>query len=343
MAAVRQRLDHGLRGWPGLLLLVGGLLVGCAGQTKVAVVAPPLAPKRVESPLLPVAAGPGGGRRDAAGTWDWMFRSTTQQGDLRVEQEEWHLAQQGVRLSGYYQRQVVTLSSDQRPFRCNGMLAFVQNTRVRVEGELQSDGLRLREVGADADKGPCDDGNRNLTSYSGQLQGDSLLLSFAPGAEQHLVRRPVGSPIIPLRPESAPPVSEPAEELLATVPIDGVWDWQFRAVDPEGDLHIEHEEWHLQETSAAISGYYQRTLERRRPSGVFPCNGSPQIKTTTRYAVKGQRFGSKVTISEVDYQTQGGPCDNAARRLEQYQGAVLPEGQLMLSWGSGQQTLRKRR
>jgi hypothetical protein len=249
-----------------------------------------------------------------------------------------------VRLFGYYHRQVVTLSSDQRPFRCNGMLAFVQTARVRVVGELRDGGVSLREVGADVEKGPCDDGNRNLTTYSGKLQGDSLTLSFATGSEQHLVRRPAGSPIAPLVPEGSPtPAVDSGEEGLASASLDGVWDWQFRAVDPEGDLHIEREEWHLSEKSAEISGYYQRTLERRRSSGVFSCNGSSHIKTTTRYVVKGQRFGSKLTLSELDFQTQSGPCDNTSRRLEQYQGAVLPEGQLLLNWGSGQQTLRKRR
>ena len=32
---------------------------------------------------------------DTSGVWDWMFRSTDDQGDMRVEQEEWHLVQKG--------------------------------------------------------------------------------------------------------------------------------------------------------------------------------------------------------------------------------------------------------
>src|SRR5581483_6270061 len=35
---------------------------------------------------------------DASGVWDWMFRSTDDQGDMRVEQEEWHLLQRGSRV-----------------------------------------------------------------------------------------------------------------------------------------------------------------------------------------------------------------------------------------------------
>jgi hypothetical protein len=280
-------------------------------------------------------------RRTAAGTWDWVFRSTTQQGDLRIEQEEWHLQQEGPRIFGYYHRQVVTLSSDQRPFRCNGMLAFVNNTRVRVVGELREGGLELREIGADVDKNPCDDGSRNLTSYVGKLEGDSLVLVFAAGGGQHLVRRPPGSPILPLAPGGGPKAA--GDEDLSAVAIEGVWDWQFRAVDPEGDLHLEHEEWHLVEKSAEITGYYERKLQRKRSVGVFACNNNAVINSTTRYVVKGQRFGNKLTLTEVDYQTQPGPCENRARRLDTYQGTLIPDGQLLLSWGGGQQTLRKRR
>lgn len=283
------------------------------------------------------------GSRSAAGTWDWVFRSTTQQGDMRIEQEEWHLQQEGPRVFGYYHRQVMTLSSDQRPFRCNGMLAFVNNTRVRVIGELREGNVELREIGADADKNPCDDGARNLTSYIGKLDGDALVLTFASGGGQHLVRRPAGSPILPLVPGGRPASSSGSEEEVSATAVEGVWDWQFRAVDPEGDLHIEHEEWHLSEKSAEITGYYERKLERRRSVGVFACNNNAVINTTTRYVVKGQRFGNKLTLTEVDYQTQPGPCENRARRLDSYQGTLIPDGQMLLSWGGGQQTLRKRR
>ena len=323
---------------------LGLVLVGCANRANVKWVPPPQAPHRAaqpegekEAPRKSVATQ--GKSRDASGTWDWVFRSTTQQGDLRVEQEEWHLDQQNARVFGYYHRQVVTLSADQRPFRCNGMLAFVNNSRVRVIGEIHDGALELHEVGVDAEKSPCDDGARNLTNYTGRLEGDSLVLLFGAGTGQHLVRRQENSPIVPLHPSGDFNVRE---EELAAVPIAGVWDWQFRAVDPDGDLHFESEEWHLVEKNAEITGYYERTLERRRTSGVFACNGSALIKTKTRYMVKGQRFGGKLTLSEIDYQTEPGPCENRARRLDSYQGSLLPDGQLLLSWPGGKQTLRKR-
>ncbi len=98
---------------PWLLLL----FTGCAAHRP----APPrLAAPRAEAPA---AAAPRS-QSDVSGVWDWVHRSQNEQGDLRIEQEEWHLRQDGGRLSGYYDRQVVTLSTDQRPFRCNGSLSF---------------------------------------------------------------------------------------------------------------------------------------------------------------------------------------------------------------------------
>jgi hypothetical protein len=285
--------------------------------------------------------------------WDWISRSTTQQGDLQIEQEEWHLDQQGSRLQGYYHRQVVTMSADQRPFQCNGMLGFIKNIRARVIGEIHDGKVALREVGIDTERNPCDSAPRELLSYVGNLQGEELLLQYSTGGEQRLVRRASRSGSLALGASSAEGSrGGDAGELgqrrananaTASEPVDGVWEWQFRAVDADGDLHIEREEWHLTEHNAEIGGYYERTIERQRTSGVFACNGSPRIQSTTRFTVKGQRFGDKVAISEIDYQMTPNPCETGQRRLDNYQGSVLPEGQMMLNWSGGHQILRRKR
>ena len=76
---------------------------------------------------------------DASGVWDWMFRSTDDQGDMRVEQEEWHLAQKAGRIEGYYDRAVTMMSVDERLFRCNQRLGFTKATRVRIAGTVEGD------------------------------------------------------------------------------------------------------------------------------------------------------------------------------------------------------------
>jgi hypothetical protein len=330
-----------------LALCAATVVFGCAAPRSVTAPAVPIAPapsapKRLDAAAQAAADAQAELARpsDATGTWDWLYRSSTQQGDVRIEQEEWHLQQEGNKLSGFFYRQVLMLSADQRPFRCNGMLGFAVNTRVSIIGELQGGRVSLREVGIDTDKNPCDDGRRELFTYAGQLRGDSLVLKLPPGQEQHLVRRSARAgttAMMSIGPERGD--SSPQD---ASLPLAGAWEWQFRAADPDGDLHVEREEWHLSESGNEISGYYIRLLERRRSSGVFACNNSPLIQGSTRYLVKGHRFGNKISIAEVDYQTTPGPCENGARRLEQYQGTLHPEGTLALSWTGGSQTLRRK-
>lgn len=321
--------------WSPLLVLLSVPLLGlgaCATTGRRPAGAAASAVQSAPPPAAPRVA-------DASGVWDWVVRSTTQQGDLQVEQEEWHLEQQGSRLAGYYHRQVMTLSTDQRPFQCNGMLGFIKNVRARLSGEIRDGQVTLREVGVDTERNPCDNRQRELLSYVGRLQGEELVLQFDAGGEQRLVRRPAGSSSLSLAGEGRSRGLGP----LARESIDGLWEWQFRAVDAEGDLQAEREEWHLSEKNAEITGYYERTIERQRLGGVYPCSGTPQIKTTTRFLLKGQRFGDKLSLSEIDYQRQPGPCDAGQHRLDSYQGSVLPEGQLLLNWHGGSQILRRKR
>jgi hypothetical protein len=277
-----------------------------------------------------------------AGVWDWVHRSQAEGGDLRIEQEEWHLEQQDGKLSGYYDRQVVMLSGDQRPYRCNGALGFTKTTRVRLQGMIQGQQVHIREVAADAQQHPCDTGNRALLSYIGQLQGDSLLLRFPPGGTQFLTRRPPGVRMAGIGGQGPGP--EPAAAALAArVPLAGVWEWELQSVDADGDLRVEREEWHLEESDANLTGYYERTVLRERPGGTFLCNGKGQIHSVTQYKIRGQRFGDRLSVSEIDYRAQPGPCDNTMRRLDTYQGTISPTGQeILLSWGPGSQLLKRR-
>jgi hypothetical protein len=282
---------------------------------------------------------------DASGTWDWMFRSTDDQGDMRVEQEEWHLAQKGVHIDGYYDRAVTMMSVDERLFRCNQRLGFTKTTRVRVAGQIEGDRIVLREVGFEAKPGPCDDGARNLVAYIGVLRGATLALRWGPEAGQTLVRRTDGGHT-PLSPnENGGDVRQASMQSTDTpAAVGGTWVWELRSIDAEGDERLEREEWHLAENPEGLSGYYDRTVARVRGDGSnFVCNGQPRYETTTRYNVSGQRFGDKLTLTEVDYKAARSPCDNALRRLDTYQGHVADADSLILSWGPGNQLLRRKK
>ena len=274
-----------------------------------------------------------------------MFRSTDDQGDMRVEQEEWHLRQRAGRIEGYYNRAVTMMSVDERLFRCNQRLGFTKSTRVRVAGQIEGDRVVLREVGFEAKPGPCDDGARNLVAYIGVLRGATLALRWGPEAGQTLVRRTDGgrSPLVPS--EIGGDVQTASMQTSdAPAPIAGTWTWELRSIDAEGDERTEREEWHLTETPDGVNGYYDRTVARVRGDGSnFVCNGQPRYETTTRYDVSGQRFGDKLTLTETDYKAPRSPCDNALRRLDTYQGHVADADSLILSWGPGNQLLRRKK
>ncbi len=282
---------------------------------------------------------------DASGTWDWMFRSTDDQGDMRVEQEEWHLAQKAGHIEGYYDRAVTMMSVDERLFRCNQRLGFTKTTRVRVAGQIEGDRIVLREVAFEAKPGPCDDGARNLVAYIGVLHGATLALRWGPEAGQTLVRRTDGghSPLAPGQTGGdVQQASMQSQEPSAA--LGGTWVWELRSIDAEGDERLEREEWHLAESSDGVNGYYDRTVRRVRGDGTaFVCNGQPRYETTTRYNVSGQRFGDKLTLTETDYKAARSPCDNALRRLDTYQGHVADADSLILSWGPGNQLLRRKK
>ncbi len=282
---------------------------------------------------------------DASGTWDWMFRSTDDQGDMRVEQEEWHLSQKGGRIDGYYDRAVTMMSVDERLFRCNQRLGFTKTTRVRVAGQIEGDRIVLREVGFEAKPGPCDDGARNLVAYIGVLRGATLALRWGPEAGQTLVRRTDGghAPLAPADIGGGDVRQASMQTSDAPGPIGGTWVWELRSIDAEGDERLEREEWHISESADGLSGYYDRTVARVRGDGTnFVCNGQPRYETTTRYNVSGQRFGDKLTLTETDYKASRSPCDNALRRLDTYQGHVADADSLILSWGPGNQLLRRK-
>jgi hypothetical protein len=337
----------------------GHLLVAAAGGRRMSRLAVSLlalaplacaAPKpQVKAPVaqLPPAAVPLAAAPDASGVWDWMFRSTDDQGDMRVEQEEWHLLQHGTRVDGYYDRAVTMMSTDERLFRCNQKLGFTKVTRVRISGQLEGEHILLREIGFEAKPGPCDDGARNLVEYRGVLRSGTLALRWGPEAGQTLVRRADGNhaPLAKADELGGVPDENDATRASAqsSAAVEGTWEWELRSIDAEGDERTEREEWHLTETADGIRGYYDRTVRRIRGDGAFPCNGEAKYETSTRYTVVGQRFGEKLMLTEVDYKAEPSRCDNALRRLDSYQGHVADPDSLVLSWGPGNQLLHRKK
>jgi len=337
---VRQVVSRSLV-WLGLsaVAVLGGCAHPHAAVPKTATARAPAAPEPDKS-LSP----------DASGVWDWSFFSRDEQGDERFEREEWHIVQRGARIEGYYDRVVDMRSIDERLFRCNQKLSFTKYTRVRVAGRVEGNRVQIREVAFDAKPGPCDDGARNLVEYRGVIAGGNLALRWGSEGGQTLVRR-VDTRQMPLA-ESSGMVErgagDGATRQAANAPaegaLDGTWEWELRSIDAEGDERVEREEWHLTETADGIRGYYDRTVKRVRGEATpFACNGEKRFETATRYTVVGQRAGDRLMITEIDYKSEKTPCDNALRRLDTYHGKLSDPNTLILSWGPGNQLLRRRR
>lgn len=259
-----------------------------------------------------------------AGAWFWANRSVGPQGDLQFEQEEWALDVEKNNIAGFYDRTVMLLSSDGRPFRCNGEISFTRRTRYAVEGKVQGTKIELRETDYDVEPGPCESGVRMLDAYQGTVSRSQLVLRWT-GGEQVLQRR-------------ATPRSGPQESLDLT----GTWAWEHRAVDANGDRRVQAEEWSIVRSANALRGSYTSVVTITSGSKApFACNGAHEYATRARFEFTGHLEDRRVRLRETGYTVEPTPCDRGLRRLSNYSGTFDGEA-LVLDWGSGRQTLRRR-
>lgn len=272
------------------------------------------------------------------GTWEWIHQGPNQQGDLRLEFETWQLqalaAAGPATLAGEYVRQVVVLSLDGKPFRCNGQLGFVHHVRVRFVGERQTDSWFLRETTAEPAPSACVPQPFRPRTYQARLDGSQLVLTYR-GGEQTLTRR---------QPPDGPQPPQPADDRPPVLPVQGDWFFERRRSENMGgetDQHWEREHLHLSEQNGQLSGFCDRTVERKKGRGVFACSGSPVLRTETRYHLRGLRQGLSFYLVEERYVAQPQPCDNQARRLDAYRGQLMPDGKLLLRWPGGEQLFVK--
>ncbi|MEK6607046.1 MAG: hypothetical protein AABZ30_05230 [Myxococcota bacterium] len=297
---------------PAALLALGAwsALTACAASAP-----------HVSSPATTTAAP-----RSLAGVWVWTHRSVDPIGDVHVEDEAWQLEETPAgQLRGHYDRTVTSIASDGRPYRCNGALTFTRKARYQIEGGVKDRRVTLRETDYEVETGPCEDGRREIDTYEGWLDDAGLLLRW-PGGE-HALRRPAWRPDEPL---PAPPS------------VAGAWSWEHRGIDPEGDRRVEREDWVLEQDGDAIRGHYESVVTLTSASGQpFACGGAAEYATQARFEIAGRIEGGKVHLKEVGVAVQPGPCEPGPRRLGSYIGTI-EEPMLLLDWGSGRQTLRRK-
>jgi|GEM_PF-1459195 len=126
---------------------------------------------------------------DVSGVWIWEHQGAIPTGDEKQEREEWHVDQDGARLSGYYDRVVREISTDGHAFKCSMDTEFEIATRYKFRGEVRGNQLMIYESSYEVlEPSACDNGQRRLDAYEGMASGDEVRLVWGVGGQ--VLRRP---------------------------------------------------------------------------------------------------------------------------------------------------------
>jgi hypothetical protein len=139
-----------------------------------------------QAPTTAVASLP---PADVSGMWIWEHSGVVPGGDEKQEREEWHVTQDGPKLSGYYDRVVHQVSTDGQAYRCSMALDFQIVTRYQFRGEVSGSKVMIYESSFEVlNPNACDNGKRRLDAYEGQASTDELRLVWGVGGQ--VLRRP---------------------------------------------------------------------------------------------------------------------------------------------------------
>jgi hypothetical protein len=147
-----------------------------------------------ESPFPSLGEGPkapqiGSAPTDVSGLWVWEHHGVAPGGDQKQEREEWHVQQEGARLTGYYDRVVRQTSIDGHAYRCSMSLEFEIATRYQISGEVRGNQVIIYESSFEIlEPSACDNGKRRLDAYEGQATPEELKLVWGVGGQ--ILHRP---------------------------------------------------------------------------------------------------------------------------------------------------------
>jgi hypothetical protein len=141
--------------------------------------------------MRPLTPGPmpGGANADVSGLWVWEHQGSVPGGDQKQEREEWHVEQNGSKITGYYDRIVHQVSTDGHAYRCSMALEFQIATRYQFSGDVSGDDVRIIESSYEVlSPSACDNGKRRLDVYQGKVSTDEIRLIWGMGGQ--ILRRP---------------------------------------------------------------------------------------------------------------------------------------------------------
>jgi len=169
-----------------------------AGRLAAAETTPTVPARGAESPtttagrtvsIAPLPVTPGIANADVSGMWVWEHQGSVPGGDQKQEREEWHVEQNGSKISGYYDRIVHQVSTDGHAYRCSMALEFQIATRYQFSGDISGDEVRIIESSYEVlSPSACDNGKRRLDVYQGKVSSDEIRLIWGVGGQ--ILRRP---------------------------------------------------------------------------------------------------------------------------------------------------------
>ena len=141
-------------------------------------------------PPMPMSmSSPGAANADVSGMWVWEHQGSVPGGDQKQEREEWHVEQNGSKISGYYDRIVHQVSTDGHAYRCSMALEFQIATRYQFSGDVIGEDVRIVESSYEVlSPSACDNGKRRLDVYQGKASTDEIRLIWGMGGQ--ILRRP---------------------------------------------------------------------------------------------------------------------------------------------------------
>ncbi len=266
-----------------------------------------------------------------AGAWDLVERRDLAAPHQRsVSVHELQLRWLQGSLVGTWDRERRLEAAPGQVYRATDATGCRDRRRLLVQGIPHGNSVRLERIHTLDDRPRCD--ARQPIPETCQLQRRGLRLSLRCGATELLFTR---------RRQQALPLML---ALARPGGLTGVWTWHHRSVDPEGDLKIEHETWHLFQKGRRVEGFYDRVVRiRSRDGRPFSCNEALGYANAARFRVRGLVVGGEVYLKEVSYTTAPSTCETGRRRLDRYIGKLSQGGRIQLRWPSGAQLLRRRR
>jgi hypothetical protein len=143
-------------------------------------------------------------------------------------------------------------------------------------------------------------------------------------------------------PVPLPEGAVPLDAIVTAQQLTGAWDWVHFEIE-NGTQRRERERWTFAPTSdrTKLVGRYTRdVLVRALDSVPFTCNQETRYRLHADIFVEAIAVATGVTIQEVGYRTEPGPCEHGLRELGAYS-AVIDGDELHLAWPGGHATLTR--